>query len=170
MNENIIVTGIVEWTVAILVLLGTLIMLFSSLGIIRLPDVYTRAHATTKSSTLGLLCILAGAFLHFLYAHEIVSIRLLLGIIFVFMTAPVAGHLIIRSAHRSGVPLADINVQDALAEDLELAKRMEQVQLEQREAAVQAQEQEEAQLHTQRQEEAQLDTQSQPSNEASSKK
>lgn len=130
MSENIIVTGIIEWSVAILVLLGTVIMLISSLGIIRLPDVYTRAHATTKSSTLGLLCILSGAFVHFLYVHELVSIRLLLGIVFVFMTAPVAGHLIIRSAHRAGVPLADINVQDALRDDLELAERMEQVQRE----------------------------------------
>lgn len=102
---------------AVLVVAGTVIMLISSLGVIRLPDVYTRAHATTKSSTLGLLCILVGAFIHFLYHHQIVSIRLILGILFVFLTAPVAGHMIIRSAHRAGVPLADISAQDALEED-----------------------------------------------------
>lgn len=107
----------IDVLVIALVVLGTVIMLISSLGVIRLPDVYTRAHATTKSSTLGLLCILAGTFIHFLHEHQLVSVRLLLGILFVFLTAPVAGHLIIRSAHRAGVPLADISVRDALKED-----------------------------------------------------
>jgi len=107
----------VDAAVAMLVVLGTVIMLISSLGVLRLPDVYTRAHATTKSATLGLLCILAGTFIHFLYHHHLVSIRLILVIFFVFMTAPVAGHMIIRAAHRSGVPLADISVRDAIRED-----------------------------------------------------
>lgn len=115
MNEN----GIIEIIVLIFVLLGTFTILLSSLGVIRLPDVYTRAHATTKSATLGILFILTGAFIHFLNTHNIISVRLLLGIVFVFLTAPVAGHLIIRSAHRSGVPLSDISVQDALKDDLE---------------------------------------------------
>jgi multicomponent Na+:H+ antiporter subunit G len=42
----------------------------------------------------------------------------LLGIVFVFLTAPVAGHLIIRAAYRSNVKLADISVEDALYEVL----------------------------------------------------
>lgn len=105
---------IVEVIVIIFILAGTILSLLSSFGIIRLPDVYTRAHATTKSSTLGVLSILLGAFLYFLFTHQVVSVRLLLGIIFVFLTAPVAGHLIIRAAHRSGVDLAPISVQDDL--------------------------------------------------------
>lgn len=104
----------IEIVVAALILLGTLMSLISSLGIIRLPDVYTRAHASTKSATLGILCILTGAFFYFVFTHGVSSIRLLLGIVFVFLTAPVAGHLIIRSAHRSKVALADISVQDDL--------------------------------------------------------
>lgn len=111
-------TAIIEAIVLLLVVLGTIITLISSLGVIRLPDVYTRAHATTKSATLGILCILLGTFIYFIYTHQIVSVRLLLAIVFVFFTAPVAGHLIIRSAHRSGVPLADISVQDDLQDDL----------------------------------------------------
>lgn len=113
---------IIDGLVAVLVILGTVVILISAIGVMRLPDVYTRAHATTKSSTLGLLSILSGTFIHFLYHHELVSIRLLLAIIFVFLTAPVAGHLIIRSAHRASVPLADMNVQDVLQDDLELLR------------------------------------------------
>ena len=111
--------AVIEVVVAILVLLGTGITLISSLGVIRLPDVYTRAHATTKSATLGILFILLGAFVYFIFVHQIVSVRLLLGIVFVFLTAPVAGHLIIRSAHRAGVPLADISVRDDLKDYLD---------------------------------------------------
>lgn len=98
------------------IIAGTLLSLLSSLGFIRLPDVYTRSHAGTKSVTLGLLCILLGAFLYFWIKDGIVSIRLLLGIVFIFLTAPVAGHLIARSAYRSGVELADISVRDELKE------------------------------------------------------
>lgn len=114
--------AIIEWIVIALILSGTVLSLLSSLGIIRLPDVYTRAHATTKSATLGILCILLGAFIYFLFKHEVISIRLLLGIVFVFLTAPVGGHLIIRAAHRSKVNLADISVQDDLQDYLEQAE------------------------------------------------
>lgn len=119
MNENAIIEGVVLF----FVIVGTVITLFASLGVIRLPDVYTRAHATTKSATLGILFILLGAFIHFIYSHQIVSVRLLLAIVFVFLTAPVAGHLIIRSAHRSGVPLAEMSVQDDLQDDLDRKKQ-----------------------------------------------
>ncbi|MEK4249170.1 monovalent cation/H(+) antiporter subunit G [Paenibacillus sp. FSL W7-1287] len=104
----------IEWIVALLILVGTAMSLISSLGLLRLPDVYNRAHASTKSATLGILSILLGGFIYFLFTHGVSSIRLLLGIVFVFFTAPLAGHLIIRSAHRYGSPLAPISVQDDL--------------------------------------------------------
>jgi multicomponent Na+:H+ antiporter subunit G len=112
-------TTIIEIVVSVLVITGTLMSLISSLGILRLPDVYNRAHASTKSATLGILSILLGAFFYFLFTHGVSSIRLLLGIAFVFLTAPVAGHIIIRSAHRSKVALADTSVQDDLQDYLD---------------------------------------------------
>lgn len=114
--------AIVEAVALLLVITGTVVTFIASIGVIRLPDVYTRAHATTKTATLGILAILLGAFIYFLFIHNVVSIRLLLGIVFVFLTAPVAGHMIIRSAHRSGVPLAAISVQDDLRADLDRQK------------------------------------------------
>jgi len=117
--------AMIEIVVGILVVTGTVMSLISSLGIIRLPDVYNRAHASTKSATLGILCILSGAFFYFLFTHGVSSIRLLLGIVFVFLTAPVAGHLIIRSAHRSKVTLSDISVQDDLQRYLDSQKNIE---------------------------------------------
>lgn len=100
--------------VAILILLGALFNLASSIGLIRFPDIYTRSHAATKSATLGILCILFGAFLYFWVIERHISARILLGIAFIFITAPVAGHLIGRAAYRSRVPLWDKSVQDDL--------------------------------------------------------
>lgn len=109
---------VTEVLVLLLVLFGAALSALSSLGFLRLPDVYTRAHAGTKSATLGVLSILTGAFIYFWFTHDVINVRVLLGIVFVFLTAPLSGHLIIRSAHRSGVPLAGISVQDDLLDDL----------------------------------------------------
>lgn len=133
MNETI------EILVIVLVLFGTLLSLLSSIGFIRLPDVFTRSHAATKSITLGTLTILLAAFIYFWYFHNLISIRLLLGIAFVFLTAPVAGHLIARSAHRFGVKLADVSAKDELLDDL---KKLEQEQKQQQQEQEQEQEQE----------------------------
>lgn len=110
---------ITEWIVLLFILSGTALSLFSSIGLLRLPDVYTRSHASTKTTTIGLISILAGGFAFFLFEDGVISVRLILAIIFVFLTAPVAGHLTARSAHRAGVQLADISVKDELREDLE---------------------------------------------------
>jgi multicomponent Na+:H+ antiporter subunit G len=112
-----------EPVIAILVLLGALLSAVSAFGLIRLPDVYLRSHAATKSSTLGVMSILTGAFLYFVIYEELTSARLLLAIVFVFITAPVAGHLIGRAAYRTGVPLWEGSVRDDLKDVLKNEKR-----------------------------------------------
>ncbi|MCM3393176.1 Na+/H+ antiporter subunit G [Cytobacillus oceanisediminis] len=107
-----------EFIAAILILTGTIFSFLSAIGIIRLPDVYTRSHAASKSSTLGVLFTLFGAFLFFLFADDFFSIRLLLGIFFVFLTAPISAHVICRAAYRSSVKLSKESVQDDLKDVL----------------------------------------------------
>lgn len=97
-----------------LILIGTIFSFLSAIGLIRLPDVYTRSHAASKSATLGVLFTLVGTFLFFLLEEGYFSIRLFLGIFFVFLTAPVAAHVILRSAYRANVELAEQSVQDDL--------------------------------------------------------
>lgn len=108
-----------ELVIGLLVLFGALISAVSAFGLIRLPDVYLRSHAATKSSTLGVLIILTSAFLYFMFYVDHVSAKLVLGIIFVFITAPVAGHLNGRAAYRSGVPLWKGSTHDDLRPALE---------------------------------------------------
>lgn len=119
MSES--VTG--EVVAGALILAGAMMSVVSAIGIIRLPDVYTRSHAGIKSVTLAVLLTLSGTFIYFWLADQYISVRLLLGIIFVFLTAPVAGHLITRAAYRSGVPLTKTSMEDELAEALKDKKQ-----------------------------------------------
>ena len=68
-----------------------------------LPDVYTRAHAASKSATLGVLSILLGVFFHFWLNEGISVFNSLLAIVFLFITSPIGGHLMGRAAYLSGV-------------------------------------------------------------------
>ncbi|WP_028530851.1 monovalent cation/H(+) antiporter subunit G [Paenibacillus sp. HW567] len=113
-----------------LVLLGALFCGLGAFGLFRLPDVYLRSHAATKSATLGVLCVLSGAFLFFFFYMNVASVKLLLAIVFVFITSPVAGHLNGRAAYRSGVPLWKGSVQDDLKPVLE--ERQEQADSQQK--------------------------------------
>lgn len=111
------ISGMNEFWGALLILIGSIISVISAFGIVRFPDVYSRAHAATKSSTLAVLLTLAGAFLYFLLTDGTVSVRLILGIVFVFITSPTAGHLIIRTAYKSGVQMTDTTMVDELKEE-----------------------------------------------------
>ncbi len=112
------VNQMIEWAAVILILIGSIVSVISAFGMIRLPDVYTRSHAATKSSTLSVLTCLLGTFIYFWVHDGYVSVRLILGILFVFVTAPVAGHLICRAAYRSHVPLAEGSGEDELKDKL----------------------------------------------------
>lgn len=103
-----------EYFGVFLILIGSIMAVISAIGILRLPDVYTRSHAATKSSTLAVLLSLSGTFIYFWATENFISVRLLLGITFVFLTAPVSGHLITRAAYRSNVKLANASTEDAL--------------------------------------------------------
>ncbi|WP_427846162.1 Na+/H+ antiporter subunit G [Desulfitobacterium dichloroeliminans] len=107
-----------EVLVSVMIILGGLVALISAIGALRFPDVYTRSHAASKSSALGVLLVLIGVFLYFAFVDGYISIRLLLGIFFVFLTAPVGAHVICRAAYRSGVKMAGDNPHDELKEVL----------------------------------------------------
>ena len=76
--------------------------LVAAVGVVRLPDVYARAHATSKSDTLGTGLALVAAAL----ALDSGVARLKIGLLvaFVLLTNPVAAHAITRAAHLQGIP------------------------------------------------------------------
>ncbi len=91
----------VEATVALLVAAGVFFVFVGAVGLIRLPDVYTRAHASSKADTLGAGFALAAVALSFGFTSHAVKTALLL--IFVYVSSPTAAHAISRAAYRSGV-------------------------------------------------------------------
>ena len=86
------------------------------LGLIRLPDVYNRLHASIKCVTLGTSSILFGLFLY--KGFTATGIKALLCVVFLLLTAPVSAHVLARSAHKSGVKLSKDSVCDKYSEDV----------------------------------------------------
>lgn len=108
-------------------------MLFSAvtaLGLIRLPDVYTRTHAASKSSTLGVLSVLLGTFVHFWFNEGIFNTQMVIAIAFLFITQPVAGHLIGRASYMTGIKVAEETVRDDMGPAIERRKNNQQEELE----------------------------------------
>jgi multicomponent Na+:H+ antiporter subunit G len=108
--------GIGEALILLLIFLGVFVSVVATIGVIRLPDLYTRTHAASKGATLGILLVLLGVFFFFWIENNYPNGRLLLAIVFVFITGPVAGHLIGRAAYRTKVPLYKGTVHDDLKE------------------------------------------------------
>ena len=116
-------TVIANTLIVFTIVVGLIFTVVTVIGVLRLPDVYTRAHAASKSATLGVLSILVGVFLHFWLNEGHFSIKILLGILFLFITAPIGGHLMSRAAYISGVKPTELTVGDDLAEVVEKAKK-----------------------------------------------
>ncbi len=95
------------------VVLGVALALLSAVGIVRMPDVYTRLQVATKASSLGVGLLMLGVAVHF--GDLGVTVRALLVVAFIFLTAPVSAHLIGRAAYIAGVPLAPGTSPDELA-------------------------------------------------------
>ena len=100
---------------AALVVVGSLFALTASIGLLRLPDFYTRMHASSKAGTLG-SCVMLIALA--VYADDLaVTTRALGGVVFFLLTAPVSAHLLAKAAHASGLRLWDRSVLDNYAEE-----------------------------------------------------
>lgn len=116
-------TVIANTLIILTIVVGLVFTVVTVIGVLRLPDVYTRAHAASKSATLGVLSVLVGTFFHFWFNDGYFSVRLLLAIVFLFVTAPIGGHLMSRAAYFSGVKPSELTVGDDLAEVVEQAKQ-----------------------------------------------
>ncbi len=85
----------------ILLFIGCFFIVVASIGIIRFPDFYSRMHPAGKSDTLGQLLILSGLIVY--EGFSLVSIKLLIIIIFIFIANPTATHSVAKAAYMGGV-------------------------------------------------------------------
>lgn len=80
-------------------LLGALFSLIAAIGVVRLPDLYTRMHAASKAGAVGGgLVLLSVALVSFDVG---VALRAIIGLIFLLLTTPVAAHLLARASYRT---------------------------------------------------------------------
>lgn len=82
---------------------GTGFMAVAAVGLIRLPDLYTRMHAVTKAGTLGIGLLLLSAAVAF--ADVSVATRAFVALLFVLFTAPISAHMIGRAGYLGNVSL-----------------------------------------------------------------
>lgn len=101
--------------VIILIASGLFFNFAGCLGLIRFPDIYNRLQASTKCVTLGTILILMALVIHFGW-HSI-TLKALLCIAFILLTAPTAAHAISRGSHRAGFPLWKGSVMDKYLRD-----------------------------------------------------
>jgi len=92
-----------DWIAGACFLAGATLALLAGVGVLRMPDVFTRMQASTKASTLGLAFLLVGLTI----VQPDLAIVMRAGIIGVFMmlTSAVAAHVIARAAAMTGAPL-----------------------------------------------------------------
>jgi multicomponent Na+:H+ antiporter subunit G len=93
-------------------LVGAVFIFIAAIGLLRLPDLFMRMHANTKSATLGVGFIMIGTAIYF--SEITVTTRALAVVIFLFITAPIGSHLLARAAYFSGIPLWKFTLSDDL--------------------------------------------------------
>jgi multicomponent Na+:H+ antiporter subunit G len=91
-----------DLTVVALVVIGCFFLAVGTIGLLRLPNVYNRMHATSKPTTLGTAAIFFAGFVRF--GPGGAGLTSLVGILFLFLTVPTGAHMISRAAQKTGVP------------------------------------------------------------------
>jgi multicomponent Na+:H+ antiporter subunit G len=93
----------------IFILLGVLAFLVSSIGLVRMPDVYTRMHIGTKATTIGTTLVVIGAII----LEPTWAWKLILLAIFILLTNPLSSSVIARATHRDGLVLDSDELKEA---------------------------------------------------------
>ena len=93
---------LLDLLVAVLLVIGTAFAVIGSWGLAKLADFFKRLHGPTKASTLGVGCVLIASMLYFTFrpGSAGASLHELLITLFVFLTAPVSAHLLVKAAMR----------------------------------------------------------------------
>jgi multicomponent K+:H+ antiporter subunit G len=90
--------AMLEGLAALCLLVGAGFALIGAIGLVKLPDFYTRLHAPTKASTLGVGGMMLGSVFYFSSRGDGLSLHELLLTLFLFITAPVTAHLLAKAA------------------------------------------------------------------------
>ena len=91
---------VLSWLSGISLLLGTVALIVGALGLVRLPNLFSRIHAVGMMDTAGVAFITLGMLIH--EGFSLISVKLAVVGVFLFFTSPIATHAVAQVAHRSG--------------------------------------------------------------------
>ena len=98
---------------SVVILAGAFFLFSAGLGLLRMPDTYTRIQAGTKASTLGNILVLAGLGI----LHPDWALKLLIVAYFILMTNPLSSHALSRAAYAIRIPMTATTMFDALRDE-----------------------------------------------------
>lgn len=107
-----------EVLASMLLLIGGFFTLIGAFGMVKLPDLYTRLHAPTKSTTLGIGCVLLASITLHAYRGGGFAIQELVISVFLFITAPVAAYMIAKAALHQRIPMVKHTKNTHLVKDI----------------------------------------------------
>ena len=99
----------------LLLVAGSVFLLLGSIGLVRMPDIFNRIQAGTKSTTLGTLLVLLGT----AFIRPDWILKLILIGVFLLFTNPLSSQVLANAAHRTRVQKSNLTTVDHLAEDRE---------------------------------------------------
>ncbi|MFZ1813242.1 MAG: monovalent cation/H(+) antiporter subunit G [Rhizobiaceae bacterium] len=106
---------VTTYLAGILIIIGSIFAMAAALGLLRLPDVYSRMHAASKAGTVGSgLMMLALALVG---GDLATATRAVAGVIFFLLTAPVSAHLLAKAAYSVGYRLWEGSVLDEMSQE-----------------------------------------------------
>jgi len=92
---------VLEYLGYIFIFLGVISFLISAIGLVRMPDIYTRMHVGTKSTTMGTILVILGA----ICIEPSWALKLILLAVFILLTNPLSSSVIARASHKDGATL-----------------------------------------------------------------
>ena len=97
----------IELVVSVFLVAGAAFVFIGSFGLAKLPDFYTRLHAPTKATTLGMSCLLIASAILATYQQGYLSLHELLITLFLLITAPVTAHMLAKTAMHDELKILD---------------------------------------------------------------
>ena len=95
---------LLDWIVAALVLVGAAFSLIGSLGLLRMPDIFTRLHGPSKATTIGIGGMLVASALYMTFRGPGFSLHEFMISLFIAITTPVGSHLLAKAARHRRLP------------------------------------------------------------------
>lgn len=105
----------------LLLAVGAFFALTGALGVLRMPDVFSRMQASTCVSTLGVLGLALGALLYaiFVMGSAVAAVKIAVICLLILVTNPVGSHALAKGAYRAGIRPDKPMENDALGRDSE---------------------------------------------------